>query len=180
MECIRILDTIQSVPTFRCVSEIEVIEAMSRVKSWSVFVDGITIKFIRIIFPYISSILVDLFNCILTTSTCPTAWKNALVVPIPKTRVIHEPNGLRPISILVEHIMRDQILFSCSNIICDSQYAFRCGLNTSRLLLKLNDSVRDDINQDRLSVLVSLDLSKAFNSVDYAQLIVDCKASRCI
>lgn len=108
----------------RCVSEIEVIDAMCRVKSRSVFVDGIPNKFIRIIFNYISSVLMDLFTCILITSTFATTWKNARVVPIPKSRVVHGTNDLRPISILpalskvVEHIMRHQILRSCPNTIC--------------------------------------------------------------
>lgn len=164
--------------SFCCINEFDLFEALNKVKSSSVGVDGIPIKFIKLVFPYISQVVLHLVNTILTSSKFPMAWKSARVVPIPKTRVVHGPDDLRPISILpalskvVEHILRDQILNSASVKICNSQYGFRKGYNTTSLLLRLTDSIRSNINDDKLSVLISLDLSKAFNSVDFAGMIL--------
>lgn len=111
------------------------------------------------------------------TSTFPTSWKTARVVPIPKNKSVNNPDDFRPISILpvlskiVEHLMNDQILESVSTSIINSQYAFRKGFSTTSLLLSLTDSVRKAININKLSALVSLDLSKAFNSVNHITLI---------
>lgn len=174
--------------SFRCVSEIELLEALNKVKSRSVGIDNISIHFIKLVFPFISGLILHLINYILTTSVFPVAWKTARVVPIPKSRVVHGSEDLRPISILpalskvVEHLLRNQILESTSITIYESQYAFRQGFNTTSLLLELTDSIRRNINDDRLSVLVSLDLSKAFNSINYARLIMklrnECKFSK--
>lgn len=163
--------------SFRCVNEFEVIEALSKVKSKAVGVDGIPISFVKSIFSYISCVVVDLINSILMTSIFPLPWKKARVVPIPKSKIVHEPDDLRPIAILpalskvVEHIIKDQILQYCSNDINNSQYAYRQGHNTTHLLLKMTDSIREQINDGNLSILVSLDLSKAFNSIDFVRLI---------
>lgn len=163
--------------SFRCVNELELLEALNRVRSRSVGVDSISIKFIKIVFPYISSLILDFVNTILTTSVFPLAWKTARVVPIPKTKVVRGLDDFRPISILpalskvVEHLLKNQILQSDFISISESQFAFRQGYNTTSLLLKLTDDIRCNVNNNKLSVLVSLDLSKAFNSIDHGKMI---------
>ncbi|XP_065359864.1 uncharacterized protein LOC135953785 [Calliphora vicina] len=131
--------------SFRCVSEYEFYEAVCRVKSRSVGVDLIPIRFFKTIYPYISRIITHHVNTILTTSVFPSAWKTARVVPIPKSGNGRGFEDLRPISILpslskaVEHIMKDQILSFTNERIVGSQYAFRRGHNTTSLLLNMTD-----------------------------------------
>lgn len=167
--------------SFRCINEMELFEALNKVKSKSVGIDGIPVNFFKLIFPHISAVVLHFVNSILTISIFPMSWKTARVVPIPKARVVNGPDDLRPISILpalskvVEHILKAQIFQSVSTKIYDSQYAFRSGLNTTSLLLRLTDSIRENINEDKLSVLVCLDLSKAFNSINYEQMIIKLK-----
>ncbi|XP_075150628.1 uncharacterized protein LOC142224726 [Haematobia irritans] len=98
------LDSEQSF-SFMCIGESEIIEALVKVKSRSVGIDGIPVHFIQLIFPHISSVMVDLVNCIIMTSTFPSSWKCARVVPIPKGRVVNCVEDLRPISILVRTIL---------------------------------------------------------------------------
>lgn len=167
--------------SFCCVSEMELFEALHKVKSKSVGVDGIPIQFIKLVFPYISGLILHFVNTILTTSIFPMAWKIARVVPIPKSRLVRGPDDLRPISILpalskvTEHILKNQMLQATLGRIYESQYAFRKGYNTTSLLLNLTDSIRENINNDKLSVLVSLDLSKAFNSINFVTMVLKLK-----
>lgn len=163
--------------SFRCVSEIEVHEVLSKIKCKSVGVDEIPIYFIKLVFPYISDFVLHLVNYILTSSSFPQDWKTARVVPIPKSKNVQGPEDLRPISILpaiskiVEVILKNQILEHTSSLICDTQYAFRRGHSTTHLLLRATDLIRLNLNEGKVNVLISLDISKAFNSINFSLLI---------
>ncbi|XP_037814088.1 uncharacterized protein LOC119605199 [Lucilia sericata] len=123
--------------SFRCVDELEVAEALSKVKSGSIGPDCIPIKFLKLIFPHVSILLLDLINYIFLTSRFPVSWKTARVVPIPKSKTVNTPDDLRPISILpalskvVEHLINSQMLHSVIDNIYQLQYAFRCGFSTT-------------------------------------------------
>lgn len=163
--------------SFDCVNINDIANAISKIKSKSVGVDGLSVLFLNVVFPYVSEVILDLVNSILTSSVFPTAWKTARVVPIPKTVPVNGPDDLRPISILpilskvCEHIMKDQILAQFSNRIFYNQHGFRKGHSTTTLLLQLTDSIRANSNLGRDSVLVSLDLTKAFNSICFKILL---------
>ncbi|KAI8125992.1 RNA-directed DNA polymerase from mobile element jockey [Lucilia cuprina] len=163
--------------SFHCIDEMELIEALNKVKSNSVGTDNISIRFVKLVYPYISNYILHLINSILTTSTFPKCWKMARVVPLPKSVVVHGPEDFRPISILpalskvVEHVIRNQMLESVLNCIYVKQYAFRSGFSTTSLLLSLTDKIRNNVNNNEFSVLISLDLSKAFNNINHCQLI---------
>lgn len=163
--------------SFRCVSVDEIAVALENIKSKAVGVDGVSVRFLKMIFPHISVIIEHLFNYILTTSVFPTSWKTARVVPIPKSTVVNGPEDLRPISILpvlskvFEHILKEQIMSHAGDKIVNSQYAFRKNHSTTSLLLYLTDSIRSNLNHNKLNVLVSLDFTKAFNSICYVSMI---------
>lgn len=53
---------------------------------------------------------------------------------------------------IFEHFIRTQIL----------------GHNTISLRIHVTDSIRENINNDKINTLVSLDLSKAFDSINHA------------
>ena len=117
--------------SFRCVDEIELLGALNKIKSGSIGIDNIPIKFIKIIFPHVSDLLLNIINSVFMSSVFPEFWKTARTVPIPKSKVINDLNDLRPISILpaiskiVEHLIKDQIVQSANDKIYESQYAFR-------------------------------------------------------
>lgn len=170
-------DAVDGLFSFNRISENDVYEAICKVKSKSIGVDKIPIRFFKTIYPYISLILTHHVNTIFLSSAFPSSWKTARVVPIPKSKNIRDFEDLRPISILpalskaVEHIMKDQILSFVRNSIVSSQYAFRRGHSTTSLLLSLTDDIRCHLNDNRVATLVSLDLTKAFNSVNFRILI---------
>lgn len=163
--------------SFQCVGELDIWLALCKIKSKSVGVDNITIQFLKLIYPHISHVLLHLINTILMTSIFPSVWKTAKVVPIPKNKSVSCPTDLRPISLLpvlskvVEHIIKDQILLSIGNKISNSQYAFRRGYSTTSLLVNLTDNIRSCLNEQKLGVLVSLDLTKAFNSISFFTMV---------
>lgn len=177
-------DTSDSAPldyvfSFDCIFEDDILNALNRINTTSVGVDGIPIKFVKMIFPFISTHLLHLINFIFTSSTFPNAWKMARVVPIPKIRCSCRVEDFRPISILpaiskiVEHIIHDSILcfLNDRNMITDYQYGFRRGFSTTSHLLHLTDTIRGTLDVGGCGVLVGLDLSKAFDRIDHFKLI---------
>ncbi|KAJ4448076.1 hypothetical protein ANN_10088 [Periplaneta americana] len=111
----------------------------------------------------------------LITSTFPKIWKQAFVLPLPKVKVPTDPNDYRPISILpaiskaLERIVHRQITnYMNEHKLFDKyQSGFRAGHNTSTALLKVTEDIREAIDSNKVTILTLLDLSKAFNSVNF-------------
>ena len=161
------------------ITETELYLALSRMKSTSAGVDGISVNLLKIVYPFISRHLLYFINFILTSSKYPNNWKISRVVPIPKSGRQLSLNNMRPISILpsmskiVEFIMKEQITkwIESKGLLNECQYGFRRGRNTGLLLTCLTDTIRKFLNEGKVSVVVSVDLSKAFDLVDHSCLV---------
>ncbi|XP_075163250.1 uncharacterized protein LOC142235883 [Haematobia irritans] len=145
------------------------------VKSNAAGSDGFSMKFLRTVFDMVSPFLLHIVNQIITTSTFPIVWKTAKINPIKKK----DSSDFRPIALLpvlsktVEHVLKQQMIsyLENSSLVHDCQCGFRNGRSTAMLLAGLTDSVRKCISEGNIGVLVSLDLEKAFDRVDYFGLI---------
>lgn len=164
--------------SFNTITEYDVLVAINSIKSNSVGYDMIPIKFLKFIFPIISMLLCHLINTMFTVSKFPVAWKLGRIVPIAKNNNFNVDN-LRPISILpamskiVENIMKEQILSHCArfSLFHPNQYAFRRNHNTTSLLITLTDSIRSILDKHKNCIMISLDLSKAFDRINHNVLI---------
>ncbi|KAI8124827.1 putative RNA-directed DNA polymerase from transposon BS [Lucilia cuprina] len=162
--------------SFSSITEYELSLAINKIKSNAIGCDKIPIKFIKIIFPLISTILLHIINTIFTTSKYPIQWKLGRVIPIPKNGNYNADN-LRPITILpamskiVENLMYEQILLHTRRLLHPNQYAFRQNYNTTSLLISMTDSIRRKLDAHSNCVMVSLDLTKAFDRVNHKILI---------
>ncbi|XP_075150406.1 uncharacterized protein LOC142224512 [Haematobia irritans] len=170
--------------SFNCVFGSDIEKAMNSLKPSSVGVDGIPVKFLKIIFPYISCLLLHLFNSIILTCKYPDAWKVAKVVPVPKSKGSFNVENLRPISILpslsklFEYVVRDAVqeYIDDRKLLNDFQYGFRHGISTASHLLHLTDAIRETIGCGEYGVLVGLDLSRAFDRMNHSKLIQKLRA----
>ncbi|XP_059223077.1 uncharacterized protein LOC131996900 [Stomoxys calcitrans] len=152
---------------FHPVDETDVWNALNSIKSNAVGVDGVPIRFLRLIFPLISRLIVHLFNNILMTSSYPDAWKIARVVPIPKISRPTTPSDFRPISILpvfskiFEILLNRQIVASqtVTRLFSNFQSGFKRHFSTTTLMASLMDEVRRNIDNKSVSILVTLDLT---------------------
>jgi hypothetical protein len=98
------------------VTDREVFDAIRGIKSEAVGLDGIPIRFLRLILPSILPCVTHIFNTVLTCSIFPDAWKVSKILPIPKIPNPGELRDYRPISVLpslskaLEVVMRDQMI----------------------------------------------------------------------
>lgn len=117
--------------------------------------------------------LAVLFNHCVNIGYFPTAWKEALVVPILKPGSDPGQSGsYRPISLLsafgklfeyfVLSRIRDRI--SDGGILADCQFGFRGGHSTSHALTVFSDYVAKGLNKRYATIAVSLDFAKAFDT----------------
>lgn len=103
----------------------------------------------------------------------------ANVIPLPKISNPSSYSQFRPISILpilskiIEHAVFKQLssfLFN-NDLLTPFQSGFRPSHSTVTALLKVTDDIRYAMDNQQLTVLILLDFSNAFNSVDFDILL---------
>lgn len=160
---------------FSRVEFVDVVESLMSVKSNAVGIDGVHPVFIRAILPYLLPYLTHLFNTILTSGVFPKLWKIAKIFPVPKGR---NSNEFRPISILpflskvLERIIQKQINVHLNrfNLLVPNQSGFRPKHSCITALINVVEDIRQALDLDKVTFLVLLDFSKAFDTVDHSIL----------
>lgn len=141
--------------------------------------DNICSKMLQRCLPTVCPYITHIVNCCLETGYYPEMWKTSLVKPLPKTTSPKAYNELRPISILpamskiVERIVNVQMYdyVTKQNILSSSQSGFRKGFSTSTLLLNVTDNIIRSLDNGLATVLILLDFSKAFDTLDHSLLL---------
>ena len=164
---------------FKEVTECDVKRYFLSITSSAVGDDQICYKMIHYILDELAPILTHIMNCSLTSSSFPSIWKKAHIIPLPKSPFPSSVSQYRPISILpilskvLEHIVHKQftIFLTSNNLLNPFQSGFRPGHSTVSALLKVTDDIRFAMDSKQLTALVLLDFSSAFNSVDFDVLL---------
>ena len=123
--------------------------------------------------------LLHLVNRSIVTAVFPEAWKLARVIPIHKSGDRSDPSNFRPISILsvlskiLEKVVAIQLMsyLNENNILSTHQYAYRPSHSTEHAMLDAVDWIEKHVDDGHVVSLASIDLSKAFDSVNHALLL---------
>ena len=153
----------------------EVLNAINKIKTNAMGLDEIPLRFIKLLLPLLIPYITYVFNKILSSSEYPTAWKDAKIIPVHKKSSTFQANDFRPISILpalskaLETIMKTQIssYLSENNLLCSVQSGFRRYHSTESALLNVTSDVRLNTDLKHISLLLLLDFSKAFDTVNH-------------
>lgn len=140
--------------------------------------DNIPNKIYALLSPFLAGPLASIFNDSIRKRSYPLDWKKGIIVPVPKTNP-PRLNKLRLITLLPSpaKIMEKLILKKCSDffrsIVGKHQHGFRSNASTTTALIEMHDTLTSYIDDSRLAgaVLVSMDLSKAFDMVDHNVLL---------
>ena len=163
---------------FREVSVHEVKKIIKSLKSNSSGHDDISSFFVKIATDYISIPLANIINASLKHRKFPENWKKAIVKPIPKISNATLPTDFRPISLLTtfskicEKAVTCQIItfLEQNNKRDKNQSAYRKHHSTTTALLNISDDIYDAIDDSELTILVLLDYSKAFDTINHRLL----------
>ncbi|XP_044591441.1 uncharacterized protein LOC123269670 [Cotesia glomerata] len=165
--------------TFEELNTVTIRKSIMRLTSNSVGSDGFSIRSYKCILPFFLEAITDLFNVSLSTGVFPEDWKLSHVIPIPKKAYPSNCEDYRPISLLpnfskaLERCVHDQFVkyINENNYFDEYQTAFREGLGTQTAVIKFCDDIKLAVNESKVTIAVSFDLSKAFDSVNHKRLL---------
>ena len=154
------------------------------IKSKSAGVDDIGSYFVKIAADYIAAPLVNIINTSFIHRKFPERWKRAVVRPIPKINTPILPTDYRPISLLtvfskiIEKAAAFQIIeyLHRKSLQDPHQSAYRRDHSTTTALLKISDDIYDALDDGEITLLVLLDYSKAFDTINHRILFAKLKA----
>ena len=141
--------------------------------------DNVSARLIKLSARTIAPSVTNLLNMSIETRTFPKIWKCGKVTALFKSGDRNIASNYRPISVLptlskvlerVVHIQLYQHLTD-NNIITNAQHGFRSKRSTTSALTKFSDEILSNMENGKLCGAVSLDLSKAFDTVDHEILL---------
>ena len=165
---------------FTEVTETDVEKLIDKIRSdVAIGDDKIGAKIIKDIKHTISPILTKIINKGYETNTFPNCMKKAIIRAIHKKESTNDISNYRPISILstlskvFERSAVNQLVkyLEVNKLLCNNQHAYRQLHSTVTCLAEELNHIYQLIDVKRFTAIVSLDLSKAFDSIDH-QLIL--------
>ena len=175
--------SLETPPVF---SDLETLKAIKRSKaSKAVGPDGISNLHLKHLGPAGIAYLTKIFNLSAATAKIPQIWKNSIVVPLLKPGKAAElSNSYRPVSLLCPSIKIFERLLLPTLQECleipDHQHGFRAQRSTVTALDVLNQDITAGFNQPKpmhRTILLQLDMSKAFDMVNLSKLQQDLNTS---
>ena len=140
--------------------------------------DGLTILHLKHLGPRGLAYLTRLYNLSYNNADIPSIWKKAIVIPLPKPgKSPSLGTNYRPISLLcpAAKVLERLLLPELSRLpMAPTQHGFRGRRSTTTALLPLASQVAEAFNQPRPPsrvVTMSIDLSKAFDTISHTKLI---------
>ena len=135
--------------------------------------DEISSDFVKLSSSVLTPVLVTLINSAVSLGIFPGDLKLAKVIPIFKKGDKLNMNNYRPISLLtclskiIEKVIfhRFTDFFNKQSVLVSNQYGFRANSSTTHAILDIIAEMYDNINSKLYSYLVTLDLTKAFDTV---------------
>ena len=142
-------------------------------------IDNISAKILHLSSPVIAKHITDICNHSIRTSTFPTSWKNARVIPLHKRNSTENPENYRPISslpllskILEKHVYNALYEFlTVNDLISNKQSGFRSNHSCETALTILTDEWLNSMYSNEYCGAIFVDLCKAFDLVNHNILL---------
>jgi hypothetical protein len=162
------------------VTEIELCNVVNSLKSKSSSgFDGLSVKNLKLIFPFISKALLMIINKSFTSGLFPDIFKIARVIPIYKGGDFTQMLNYRPISILssfakiLERLMFNKMssFIVKYHLLSNSQFGFRKGHNTELAIIHALNYITKALDNGIPTAALFVDVSKAFDAISHHILL---------
>ena len=137
---------------------------------------------LKILFTILAPQVTFMMNLSVKTAIFPEAWKDALVVPIPKGGNLTEVKNYRPISLLplpgklLEKLLHKQLseYIEDNSLLTDNQHGFRKGHSTIHSIAQLTGYVNKKMDKKLPTLATFIDFRKAFDCVQHPVYLKNC------
>ena len=142
--------------------------------------DGVfDIRLMKLAFPIIGRVLLQVINTSIVSETVPTSWKRAVVIPLHKKGELTAAENFRPItnvpmiSKIIEKLVCAQVdsYMKRNSLYSIDQHGFRSGHSTATALVSITDHLLEAVDRGDVSILTLIDLSRAFDVVHHQTLL---------
>ena len=144
-------------------------------------IDFIDTRTVKLAVAEISPALTHIINLSISTSTFPSVWKYAKVVPLLKSLTADSllPKSYRPVALLpilskvLEKIVFAQFVnyLEVNNLVHPNLHGSRAAHSTSTALIQLYDRWTDEIEKNKMVGVLICDQSAAFDLCDHKILV---------
>lgn len=164
---------------FAPTTEADILNIIKQIKSKAFGEDGLNIDMIYLCCPCIVPVVTHIINTCIIKGHFPSTWKKALIIPIPKINDPKHFGDLRSISILptfskvMERVMELQMRAYLNNnsLLPLKQSGFRRGYGCATALVDILDDIVTAYDNNKSSILILLDYSKAFDTINHTLLV---------
>lgn len=164
---------------FEFVGEDKILGILNNIKTNATGIDDVSLIMIKMCYPVIIPVITHIVNECLRLSVFPSVWKIAKVLPLSKLDQPQDYSDLRPLSILpvlskvLERIMCDQLndFINKFNILPENQSGFRRNYSCTTALLNIVDDILSAHDSNKVTVMILLDFSKAFDTINHEILL---------
>ncbi|XP_040297453.1 sodium-driven chloride bicarbonate exchanger [Bufo bufo] len=170
-----------SLTEFQPISEERTIEIIGALRSSSSPLDPCPAAVVKSAAVAMAPYIRDIINSSVSSGQVPAILKQAVVTPLPKKPAlpVTDLSNLRPISGLPfaakigerEVVAQLQGYLEANHILDNFQSEFRPGRGTETALVNVQDDLLMALDQNDSMVLVLLDLSSAFDTIDHQVLL---------
>lgn len=167
--------------TFTSLSEDEVSKLLTGSRPTTCSLDPIPTTLLQAIAPTILTATTQVVNASLTVGTFPASFKQAQVTPLLKKPSLDptQVENYRPVSLLpflskiIERTVFKQVteFLAQHNLLDPYQSGFKSGHSTETALLSVTEALKEARAAGQSSVLILLDLSAAFDTVNHGILL---------
>ena len=141
-------------------------------------IDNLSSRVCKDAFMVLGAHLTLMFNCSLSTSIFPEAWKVVKVIPLYKGGNSEDVGNYRPVSLLplpgklLEKVVRKRVtsFWEENNFLTQNQGGFRKGFSMASTIADLSDDLFNNINKGYTTLAAFIDLRKAFDTVNLSVL----------
>ena len=146
-------------------------------------IDNIGAKILKIAAPALAPSITKIINLSLSSGIFPSRWKIAKVTPIFKDGERDDVKNFRPISVLPvmskiieKHVHKHVYTYMSRNsLLYSKQSGFRCHHSTETALIKIIDQLLFELDNNRVTGMVTVDYQKAFDMLDHSLLLLKLK-----